>query len=444
MLLTPFRIATSHIFLRTYLRTALLLLASTILLAVAVIAYTFFYYAYVPVRGVSIPVYLQYDHTTPLSQPTPSSDTAALPPRATRHPYGISNVHGLVTRQKYDVVVEMEVPRSEANLGAGNWMVGVEIRGAGSAGGGVRGMLGWDEGWDVEDHSCHAKASAATEKTSTDGAAGVVGKRPAVLASSRRPTILTYRSWTTELAYRLLRLPLYMLRWGQESERVAVRMMEDVEFEKGWRNVPSSLRLEVCSRTPLEVYRISVRFVAKLEGLRWVMYTHRLASFAVFTSMFWGVEMAVLLTTWAFFSLCLGGPSEDDSAAVGTRAIKLVSGATTPKTEPVDSELPTPLSDTSRTFPTLSSHQPLHYSASMKRERATPTLDDVPLKTEPEADDEDEDDESADFVMEEPLPRTLEGLLTDSGIGTSMDSGIEREGLGKRRSGGGKGGKRAR
>ena len=59
------------------------------------------------------------------------------------------------------------------------------------------------------------------------------------------------------------------------------------------------------------------------------------------------------------------------------------------------------------------------------------------MKTEAEADDEDEE---ADFLLEEPLPRGGEGGLTDSGIGTSMESSVEKGGTGvvRRRSGGGR------
>jgi hypothetical protein len=53
-----------------------------------------------------------------------------------------------------------------------------------------------------------------------------------------------------------------------------------------------------------------------------------------------------------------------------------------------------------------------------------------------EADDEEDDD----FILEEPVPRGVEreGVFTDSGIGTSLESSVER-GLARRRSGRSKG-----
>jgi seipin len=299
--------------------------------------------------------------------------------------------------------------------------------------------LGWEGEWDVEDYSQGPNSGTLKERMRADGGEVEEVDKPVVLARSRRPALLVYRSWMTELAYRFLRLPLYVLGFGKESEKVVVRMMEGVEFEKGWRNVPSSVKLEVRSKTPLEVYKVNIRFAAKLEGLRWVMYTHRLASFTVFTALFWSVEMGLVLFTWAVFSFCLATGTQDTEDNIsdneGRRKIKDESGATTPKTELPDSEPQTPLSDSSRTFPTLPSHKPLHYSSSsenrFKEERSTPGMEDVPVKTEVEADDEDDD-----FLLDEAALRGSGGV-EDSGLGTSMESGVERSGVARRRSGGG-------
>ncbi|KAF2111714.1 putative adipose-regulatory protein-domain-containing protein [Lophiotrema nucula] len=431
-LLYPLRIALSPTLLRTYLRTALLLLTSSLLFALAVIAYTSFYYAHIPIRGLGVPVYLQFQHAAP----APILDTPATKERS---PFGIAHLEGLVARQKYDVAVEMVVPRSERNLGAGNWMLGLELRGPGTKGGGVKGLLGWEEEWESVDFSHGPDAGTEKEVVNNEGPGVKSPENAVVLARSRRPAILTYRSWMTESAYRVLRLPLYVVGWGMESEVVRVGMMEGVEFEKGWRNVPASLRLELRSKVPLEVYKVSVRFAAKLEGLRWVMYQYRLTSFVVFTTLFWGTEMAVVLSTWAVFTLLFSGPPIKEEIE-GRKIKEEGEGQATPKTEPGDSEPTTPLSDTSRTFPTLSSQQRLHYSSGetskIKGDRETPALKDIPPRTEAEADDEDED-EDADFILEEPVPNSAANILSDSGIGTSMESErVGDRGMVRRRSGG--------
>lgn len=391
-LLVPLRVATSPTLLRTYLRTFLLVITSTVLFVFAVIAYTSFYYSYIPIRGISVPVYLQFDHgTTPASYLTESS--SVLSRETQKWPHGVAGVVGLVNRQKYDVSVTMDVPRSRTNLQAGNWMLDLSLRGTPpSTAGRIKSMLGWDDDTD--------------QTTQTDG----LTSKPPILAHSRRPAILTYRSWVTEHLYRLLRLPLYLTGWHTESESISISMMESAYFPS---SVPTNLRLELRSRTPLEVYRVWVHISARLEGLRWAMYTYKFSSLIIFVALFWATEMGVVLMTWALVTMLFGSskPHEDDETA----AIKK-------ETHDASDEY----SDTDRTFPTLHSQRPLRYHSppSAKTEDRELALEDIPMKEDAEADDEDDD-----FVLEEPVPRGVEeqGVFTDSGLGTGMDSERDRE-----------------
>jgi seipin len=377
------------------------------------------------VRGICVPVYLQFDHGgTPSSYlQNPSLNSAVKPGK---WPYGLANIPGLVDRQKYDVVVEMQVPRSDINLKAGNWMVGLEFRGPSSMGQGVRQLLGWDEEWNTaEDYGQDGGPGETIAEKVEVVTEGKTREIPTVLARSRRPVLLTYRSWSLEHVHRLLRLPLYLLGWHTESERVEVGMMESVMFESGFRNIPTSLRLELRSRAPLEVYSARVRISARLEGIRWLMYTYWFSSAVVGILAFWGMEMSVLLFTWAAFTLVFGGsvttPKKEDASGIKKEE------------EDGEEEPDTPFSNTSRTFPTLPSQQPLSYSSPPKEEPQSPTnLEDIPTREEQEADDEDDD-----YVLEEPLlSRNMEreGVFTDSGLGTSVESSVER-GLARRRSG---------
>lgn len=379
-------------------------------------------------------MYLQFHHST--SGAIPTSPTTVLQTHdvsAKNWPYGIANIPGLVARQKYDVVVELTVPRSATNLNAGNWMVGLEMRGPSTAAGGLKGMLGWDEEWDVQDHSQGGVPGETTQKMDAD----TLANAPTVLARSRRPAILTYRSYVIEHVHRLLRLPLYLIGWHTESEYLEISMMEGVEFERGVKSVPTSVKVEIRAKYPLEVYTVAVRLSAKMEGLRWIMYRYWLSSAVLGITLFWSVEMAVLLCTWAVFTLLFGSPLPAQRKGIKQEH----DGDVTPKREPRDEDATdpgTPYSDTSRTFPTLSTQQPLHYASatptSPKSERNTPALEDIPTREEAEADDEEDDD----FILEEPLPRSAErdGIFTDSGIGTSVESAVERErGLSRRRSG---------
>ena len=58
----PVRLATSPPARRTYLGTFLFLATSFILLCIAVLAYSVFYYNYVPQKLVSVPIHLQYKY----------------------------------------------------------------------------------------------------------------------------------------------------------------------------------------------------------------------------------------------------------------------------------------------------------------------------------------------------------------------------------------------
>ena len=389
-------------------------------------AYTSFYVAYIPIRGIDVPIYLQYD--TAGQWHKESNEIVGI---ERRFPYGVAEVKGLVAKQKYDVIVQVNLPRSRRNLRAGNWMVGVEMRGPSSSGStmDVKRLLSWESEEDFwSDSQLRNEQTPSSDTT--------IIEKPTVLARSRRPAILTYRSFATESLHRFLRLPLYTLGWHTESETVTTPVMDNVEFDKGWKNIPTSLRVEIRSSTPLEIYRVGVNFVARLEGLRWIMYKYRLVSFVVFTTLFWATEMGILLFTWGIFTLLLGGSSTGDDEVVKDR-LKIKTDPDAPPRTPASSAPSTPRSDTSRTFPTLSGQQPLHYSSGerkMKRERGeTPGLESVPIKTEAEADDEDEDEDEV-FFMEEPVPNTAVGGQTDSGIGTSMESNVEGRGLVRKRS----------
>jgi seipin len=366
----------------------------------AVIAYTSFYYSYIPVRGISVPVYLQFDHGTAPGILVPNSERRSGQ-ESQKWPHGIAPIDGLVTRQKYDISVEMRVPRSRTNLNAGNWMLDLSLR-CPTSSNSIKNMLGWDD-----DTAPSNKADTPTQTQA--------------LANSRRPAILTYRSWPIEHLHRLLRLPLYLTGFGSESETLQISMLESAYFRD---TAPSSLRLELRSRTPLEVYGVKVHVVARLEGLRWAMYTHRVASAAVFVGLFWATEMGVLLLTWGvitmLFSSSSSSPEEEEAREAAQRSTQLRKIKT-------ESDDDAKFSDTDRTFPTLPSQAPLRYSSPKgkpKTEEQEQILHDIPPRDDAEADDEDDD-----FVREYALPRSRDSQVgfTDSGLGTGVDSERERE-----------------
>ncbi|KAL2003016.1 hypothetical protein VTN02DRAFT_5251 [Thermoascus thermophilus] len=232
---------------KAYLGTALFASTSTVLLCVSSIAYWIFYFHFVPQLGFERVVHLQFGNG---------------------HPWGTVPLEAeLASLQPYDVSVTLQLPRTPSNLAAGNFMLDLAL-------------------FSQPPSSAAPSANAST----------------ALISHSRRPAILTYASPLVDTANRITRLPLYVTGWRREAETLDVMMMEGVEFAKGWRNLPRSLRFEIQSEERMQVYSAKVKFAARLTGLRWAMYNWRILSFLAFSSMFWVVSMIWTTISWFFLS----------------------------------------------------------------------------------------------------------------------------------------------
>lgn len=89
------------------------------------------------------------------------------------------------------------------------------------------------------------------------------------LLRSRRPAILTYSSPLVDTASKLSFMPFYVLGWQRESEKLQVPMMERIQFPRGRRNTPDSLRLELHSQQQMQIYKAKVAFRARFTGMRY-------------------------------------------------------------------------------------------------------------------------------------------------------------------------------
>jgi seipin len=238
-----------------------------------------------------------------------------------------------------------------------------------------------------------------------------------VLARSRRPAILTYASPIVDTANTLSGLPWHVLGWKKESELLEVDMMEGVEFAKGWMNVPQNVKVVVEADEKMQFYEVGIRIIAKLGGLRWILYHHRVLSFLFFTTTFWSSSMLSMLCAWFILSSYIG-PSP-----AATKAEPDANGSYI-KRERSDSDTMDPtsiedLSDTSRTFPTFGRQKPLHFSSrglgkKEEDEEAKWDKDEVMRSTDIQPLTAEADDE-ADEMTEE-----MSGWR-DSGIGTGLD-----------------------
>ncbi|QQK47015.1 Adipose-regulatory protein, Seipin [Penicillium digitatum] len=241
-ILAPFRALVSKSALRLYVNTLLFMGAASFLIGTSAIAYGVFYFKFIPTVGLQREVHLQFGNG---------------------NPWGIAHFDSeFVALQPYDVSVTLELPRTPSNLDTGNFMLDLALF------------------------------------SSRPASSLLPGPNNTPLTRARRHAIMTYASPLVDLARRVACMPLYVVGWHRESETLEVPMMELLEFAKGARNLPQSLRLEIQSDSKMQIYTAQVEFRAKLTGLRWLMYRWKVTSFVVFSSLFWSVSMLSAGLTW--------------------------------------------------------------------------------------------------------------------------------------------------
>lgn len=357
LLLRPLNVAASKSAWRAYLSAVLFVLTSVVLLAVAFLSYGVFYTSYVPQVNVQRVVHLQFGQG---------------------HPHGVASLdERLVSKQAYDVIVHLDLPRSPPNIAAGNFMIDFKLLG-------------------------RLPPAANGPLDDSD-----------VLMRSRRPTMLTYSSPFVNWVLVTASVPWILLGWRREDEQLHVPVLEDLTLSRGSRTMPKALRLELEASQRLMVYKAHVEFVARFSGLRGMMYNHRIVSLVVFSAMFYLTSLVSAVGAWTLFwnyfpSRQTGGDVRAPSAETDNEIVS----ADSPWRRESDPESPA-FSDTPRVFPTLSGARRLQY---LPTPRATPDLEEgeVIRSTESQApvEADDEGETTGDIHG---------GRRLDSGIGTSME-----------------------
>ncbi|KAI0427944.1 putative adipose-regulatory protein-domain-containing protein [Xylaria sp. FL1042] len=267
----PYRVATSPTAKRTYLGAALFASASTVLLAIAALAYPVFYYNYVPKKLITVPIHLQYD--------------------AGLNPYGIVSLSpDLMLEQAYDVTVDLTLPRSPANLERGNFMVALYALKS------------------APDNPAFGFSTPPATSASAFPYEHVT--RDNVVFSSRRPALIPYEDPLVSTASRLLFL-LYHIVFARAAETVtlSIPMGELVQF----RGVlPLSVLIDVQAGQTLQVYSSTMTLVARLSGMRWFMYNHRILAFGVCTTIFWMAEMISMGLAWVMLRWFFSGRDKEE------------------------------------------------------------------------------------------------------------------------------------
>ncbi|KAI1881079.1 hypothetical protein JX265_001319 [Neoarthrinium moseri] len=265
----PIRAATAPAAQRIYLNTFLFVTTSLVLLGIAAVVYPVFYYAYVPKKLVSVPVHLQYN--------------------AGLNPFGVTSLSkSLMLETAYDVTVELTLPRSPPNVDRGNFMIALFAT--------KSELENPAQSWTIpSDPYAHVQPDN-------------------VVFSSRRPALVPYRDPLLSTAGRLLFLLWHLVvsPAAAELETLTVPMGELVEFR---HQLPLSLLLDVQAGQTLQVYAARIELVARLTGLRWLMYNHRILSFVAFTALFWLAEMLSMGVGWLVLAYVLRGKQDGEGGA---------------------------------------------------------------------------------------------------------------------------------
>jgi hypothetical protein len=181
--------------------------------------------------------------------------------------------------QAYDVHVELTLPRSPANLERGNFMVALYAMNS------------------YPDNPAFAFSLPENPYEHVT--------RNNVVFSSRRPALIPYEDPLVSTASHILFL-LYHMFFSHISQTItlSIPMGELVEF----RGVlPLSVLVDVQAGQTLEVYSSTITLVARLTGIRWFMYNHRILSFWICTTVFWLAEMVSMGIAWLVLGSVLSG-----------------------------------------------------------------------------------------------------------------------------------------
>ena len=219
---------------------------------------------------------------------------------------------------------------------------------------------------------------------------------------------MTYAPPIVDTANTISSLPWHILGFKKDSEFLEVAMFEGVEFAKGWLNVPQSVKLVVEADDKMQFYEVGVKIIAKLGGLRWILYHHRVLSFMFFTTSFWSSSMLSMLLMW--FILSSYFTADPTSAKTEAAANDSLIKREHPDSDAFDPTSIDELSDTSRTFPTLGRQLPLHFSGRKDIKKEEENEEELLRSTEIQPLSAEADDEGEDAID-----------WRDSGIGTGRD-----------------------
>ena len=175
----------------------------------------------------------------------------------------------------------------------------------------------------------------------------------------------------------------------------------------------------------LAVYSAAIRFSARFDGVRWLMYHWRLSSFLVFVVLFWAVELASAAALWYWVEVWLEfRAARAELALTGTRIRDV------PTEDDTEGPLPPRFEDTQRTFPTSSRAPALRPAQGyLPTPEGTPAPESLlaeewtPESGDSRVGDDEDDEDTTEYDEEDEDVVALPSGRSDSGIGTSESTG---------------------
>ena len=201
-----------------------------------------------------------------------------FPQRYGPHPFALAPLRNAREQQPYDICVSLTLPPSPVNQAKGNFMVALHLL-------------------DSSDDGPLCGSEPPSKKRLLETAE--------ILDTFRRTALMPYMDPTIALVYRVLLLPLNMLRGVEERVVLTTSMVEQSVLDHSGK-LPNMMLLEVEAGNSLQVHSASITVTAQLGGLRWIMHRHWMTSFVVLTLTFWSIEVLFTFLVWLALSHFFG------------------------------------------------------------------------------------------------------------------------------------------
>ncbi|KAL5606286.1 hypothetical protein BROUX41_002701 [Berkeleyomyces rouxiae] len=118
-----------------------------------------------------------------------------------------------------------------------------------------------------------------------------------LLFKSRRPALVPHRDPLAALVRRVMFLPWYAMSGSRSCMTVETTLAERIQFANR-AQLPKVIFVDVQAGQTIQTYSASIKFVARMHGLRYLMYHYRAICYVVLTSLFWASSMGFMTVTW--------------------------------------------------------------------------------------------------------------------------------------------------